>query len=115
MKIETNDYLTPTDAAKELGCPRRTLYRAIERAEAAGVVCRATVLGKAVLLRAAMPAIEQHYFPYYSEQHQAMVKAWGAAGGKQKKINRERASSSGTSGGRAGGSRAGRRSGRSAT
>jgi hypothetical protein len=87
MKIEINDFLTIEQAAKAVGCNRRALYRAMKRAAEAGLPTTVTILGKTVVPRAAVAGIKSHYFPYYSENHQKMVKVWGAAGGTQKGIN----------------------------
>lgn len=107
MKIELDDFLTSDQAAEELGCNRRALYRAKKRAEKDGHVVTATVLGRAVFPRKALAVIRQYYFPYYSEAHQRMVAEWGRRGGTQKRINAEtRAKSSGS--GRTGKAVAGR-------
>lgn len=94
MKIDTNDYLTAKQAADELGAPKRALYRAIARAKEAGHECTAEVLGKTFVKRSSLAVLKQFYFPYYSEQHQAMVKQWGAAGGAAKRDNLRKASRS---------------------
>lgn len=87
MKIELNDYLTIEQAAEAVGCNRRALYRSMKRAAAAGLPTTVTILGKTVVPKAAVAGIKANYFPYYSDQHQAMVKVWGARGGTQKGIN----------------------------
>lgn len=94
MKIETNDILTVPQAAAAVGAPRRTFYRVIERAEAAGHEVWCEVLGRRFVKRASLDALKAHYYPYYSEQHQAMVKQWGAAGGATKARNRKKATDS---------------------
>lgn len=85
MKFDPTDYMTLGEAQKALGCSRRALYRAIERCGREN--CTVTILGKTVVPRAKLEAIRQHYYPYYSEQHQAMVREWGRRGGAQKAIN----------------------------
>lgn len=87
-----DDYLTLMQAAAAIGTSnRRSIYRAIERAERAGHVVTAVVLGRRVVPKSAVPILKEHYFPYYSEQHQKMVKQWGSRGGTAKARNREKA------------------------
>ena len=85
MSNKISDYLTVAEAMAELGCSRRGLYRCIDRV-GEDVAC-ATVLGKRVILRSKLPLLKEHYYPHYSDAHQAMVKQWGAAGGKAKAAN----------------------------
>lgn len=107
MKIDLSRYMTIEEAMAEIGCARRSLYRAMDRAGMENV--SEEILGRRLILRSKLEAIRQRWYPYYSEQHQSMVKLWGAAGGRQKKLNaargrkagRGRAGGSGTSGGRA--------------
>lgn len=104
MRIDPKDYLTLGEAQAALGCSRRGLYRAIERCGKES--CTVTILGKTVVPRAKLELIRQHYYPYYSEQHQAMVREWGRKGGTQKAINarkttRKRAGGNGSAGERA--------------
>lgn len=98
MKIDLADYLTPQQAADELGCNRRALYRAKKRAEAEGHVVTTTLLGKSVFPRKALAVLRNYYYPYYSEAHQRMVSEWGRRGGTQKRINSETRESSSRSG-----------------
>lgn len=97
MKIDLAKYMTVEEAMAAIGCARRSLYRAMERAGVENV--SEEVLGRRLILRDKIEVIRQRWYPYYSEQHQRMVKIWGAAGGKQKKIN-ERAEASGRRAGR---------------
>lgn len=92
MKIDPADYLTLTEAQAAIGCSRRGLARAIERCGREN--CTVKILGKTVVPRAKLEAIRQHYYPYYSEQHQAMVREWGRRGGAQKAINAQKSSRS---------------------
>lgn len=97
MKIDLAKYMTIDEAMAEIGCARRSLYRAMERAGIENV--SEEVLGRRLILRSKIEVIRQRWYPYYSEQHQKMVKIWGAAGGKQKKLN-EQAEASGRRAGR---------------
>jgi hypothetical protein len=91
MNIE--DFMTVAEAATAIGAPnKRAVYRAIARAAAAGHATTAEVYGKQVVARAALATLQQFYYPYYSDQHQANVKKWGAAGGAAKAANRRKAS-----------------------
>lgn len=94
MKIDTNDYLTVPQAAAAIGAPRRTMYRTIERAREAGHECMVEILGKNYIKRSSLATLKKFYYPYYSEQHQEMVKQWGAAGGAAKRENLRKASRS---------------------
>ena len=105
MKIETNDYLTVEDAMVALGCSKRGVYRSAARAAESGHDVFAELFGIRLIRRSAIAAMKQHYYPYYSEAHQAHVKEWGSKGGSAKAKNaaarqggRKRAASSGTSG-----------------
>lgn len=82
-----DDYMTTADAMAALGCNHRTLYRALNRAGIDEVSI--SWLGRRLIRKDAMETIRQHYYPYYSEQHQAMVKKWGASGGARKAANRQ--------------------------
>jgi biotin operon repressor len=105
MNVE--DYLTITEAQAALGCSRRAIYRAIERAREAGHTVTETIYGRTLVPKTAIETLRRFYFPYYSPQHQAMVKKWGASGGLTKARNAERekkkSSSSGKSGTATGG------------
>lgn len=90
MNVE--DYLTMTDASKAIGATtRRAIYRAVERAEAAGEGEMTVVLfGRRLVPKAKLDTLRRYYFPYYSPQHQAMVKVWGAKGGAASGVTKRR-------------------------
>jgi hypothetical protein len=88
--IEIKEYLTIQQAMKALGCPRRTLARAVSRAEAAGKKIVEEFLGKPVIHKSKIAVLKEYYYPYGSPAHQKMVKQWGSAGGTQKRVNREK-------------------------
>lgn len=84
MKVDTKDLMTCTQVMKAIGCPRRAVYRAAKRAEEDGCVVRTEILGKVFFLRSGLESLRKHYYPYYSDAHQAMVKEWGRRGGSAK-------------------------------
>jgi hypothetical protein len=96
--IDLSKYMTVDEAMAAIGCARRSLYRAMDRAGVENV--SAEVLGRRLILRNKLEVLRASYFPYYSEQHQKMVKVWGAAGGKQKKLNEDAAAARGRRAGR---------------
>jgi hypothetical protein len=87
--IDINEYLTIIQAAKAIGCTRRTLYRVIDRVGADGVVIHA--FGKQLVHKSRLPDLKQAYLPFGSKRRSAALKTWGSAGGTQKRINREKA------------------------
>jgi hypothetical protein len=89
--IDISEYLTIQQAMDELGCPRRTLSRAVQRAEAAGKKIVVEILGKPAIHKSKIAVLKEYYYPYGSAAHQKMVKKWGASGGTQKRVNREKA------------------------
>lgn len=89
--IDPSEYLTIQQTMDALGCPRRTLARAILRAETAGKKVVSEILGRTVIHKSKIAVLKDYYYPYGSPAHQKMVKKWGSAGGTQKRINREEA------------------------
>lgn len=87
MGDEFKDYLTIAEAVKAVGCARRTLYRILERMED-GVVTHA--FGKQLIHKSHVSAMRKAYLPFGSERRSKAAQAWGAAGGTQKRINREK-------------------------
>jgi hypothetical protein len=82
MKIDTDKMLTIKQAAEAIGAPnKRPVYRALKRAAEAGKVLSVAIFGKTLVPQANIKALQEYYYPHYSEQHQRMVKKWGAAGG----------------------------------
>jgi hypothetical protein len=85
MKIDPNEFLTAEQAAVEMGAPnKRSLYRAMKRARAAGETITVELFGRSLIPRAKIEVLKRYYYPYYSEAHQSMVKEWGRRGGAQK-------------------------------
>jgi hypothetical protein len=89
MNDEFKDYLTIIQAAKAVGCSRRTLYRVVERIGTDEIVTAA--FGKRLIHKSKVAAIKAAYMPLGSKKHSMAARAWGAAGGTQKRINREKA------------------------
>ena len=105
MILDTDDYLTREQAAKAAGCSLSSFYRSIRRAEkATGKKIGTEVFGITIYHRDALEVIKHHFFPYYSDRHQELVKTWGARGGETKARNRRRSSANGKRGGTAAGS-----------
>lgn len=90
MKIDTDKHLTVEQATKALGMSRRALYRAMERAEADGVVVSISVLSRRLILRDKLDAIKSRHFPFGSDRRHEMQIEWGRAGGLAKKANETR-------------------------
>jgi hypothetical protein len=89
MNDELKEYLTIIQAAKAVGCSRRTLYRVVERIGTDEIVTVA--FGKRLIHKSKVAAIKAAYMPLGSKKHSMAARAWGAAGGTQKRINREKA------------------------
>lgn len=87
--IDLSKYMTIPEAREAIGASLRGIWRAISRAGRDKVTIR--FLGRTLVRKDAIEALKANFYPYYSEAHQEMVKKWGASGGKQKRINRERA------------------------
>jgi len=92
--IDPKEYLTMIQTAKKIGCPRRSLYRIIDRLGVAKVCTN--VFGRRLVHKSMLPLIKAEYMPFGSDQRREMAVAAGAAGGTAKARNRERAASSGT-------------------
>jgi hypothetical protein len=86
---DTNEYVTIPEAAKSLGCIRRSLYRVIERCGGPEAII-STVLGRPVIHKSKLPVLKAAYFPSGSAKRAAAAKRWGAAGGTQKAVNAKR-------------------------
>lgn len=85
---QLNDYLNVSQAAKALGCGRRTIYRLLERA-GDGIAVEA--FGMTVIHKSKLPLLKKVYLPFGSKARSLACKKWGSAGGTQKRINRENA------------------------
>lgn len=83
--IDPSKYLTVEEAAEAIGCNRRALYRAMDRVGRDEVSL--DFLGRRLIFADKLAVLKEHYYPYYSDAHQSMVKEWGRRGGTQKKLN----------------------------
>lgn len=89
--MNLDDFLTVEQVCKKLGCGRRSLYRAMHRAAEAGEKnFTVEILGRRLFPKEAIAVVEKYYYPYYSEQHQAMVQEWGRMGGETKAANQKK-------------------------
>lgn len=87
--MEFKEYLTIAQAAAAVGCSRRTLYRVVERVGAGDVVTQA--FGKQLIHKSKVPMLKKAYLPLGTERRLEAARAWGAAGGTQKRVNRKKA------------------------
>ncbi len=92
MKIDSAVHVTIVEAAAELGTNRRAIYRMMQRAEEAGEVgISVSAFGRTFLVKSRLNALaKKYYFPFGSELRSKRAKEWGAMGGTQKRINREK-------------------------
>lgn len=88
MKIDPKDYMTVSEAMKAIGCSKRCLYRILDRVGRESVFVE--MFGKKLIPRAKLQILKAHYYPYYSDAHQAMVREWGRQGGATKAANAAR-------------------------
>ena len=89
MSIQTIDlsqYMTTREVQEALGCSPRAVWRAIERAGGREGIC-VKVLNRTLILKDKLDLLKAHYYPYYSDAHQANVKLWGAMGGHTRAAN----------------------------
>jgi selenocysteine lyase/cysteine desulfurase len=91
MKIDTDKFMTVEQAGALFGANKRAAYRALKRARKAGKEITVVIFGRSLVPASAVETLKKFYYPYYSEAHQANVKKWGSQGGRQKKINLEKA------------------------
>ena len=87
--IDLKQYMTVTEARDALGAGQRAIWRVINRV--GREKCCITFLGRTLIRRASLDDLKAHFYPYYSEAHQAMVKTWGAEGGNAKARNAKKA------------------------
>lgn len=85
MKLDTNNYVTPDEAAALLGCGKRTLWRSIERAGRDEVT--EVVFGRLLVKRSKLPLIEKHYYRRGTDRAHQIAVSSGSKGGTQKHLN----------------------------
>jgi hypothetical protein len=83
--VDLSKLMTLAEARAALGCGHRAIYRIIDRVGRENVVVE--LLGRTLIRKDALESLKAHYYPYYSEAHQSMVKEWGRRGGTQKAVN----------------------------
>ena len=83
--IDTKDYLTLNQAAVRAGCPRRSLYRVIERLGVDKIVTVA--FGRRLIHKSKIPLIKAEHAPMGSDRRHEIAVAYGRKGGTQKGIN----------------------------
>lgn len=83
--IDLSQYMTVAEARDAIGAAQRGIWRAIARAGRDKVTIK--FLGRTLVRKDAINTLKKHFYPYYSEAHQEMVKKWGAKGGTQKGLN----------------------------
>jgi hypothetical protein len=83
--IDTKDYLTLDQAAAKAGCPRRSLYRIIERLGVESIVTYA--FGRRLIHKSKIAMIKAEHAPLGSERRHEIAVEYGRKGGTQKGIN----------------------------
>ena len=83
--INTKDYLTLNQAAAKAGCPRRSLYRIIERLGVDEIVTVA--FGRRLIHKSKIPLIKAEHAPLGSDRRHEIAVEYGRLGGTQKGIN----------------------------
>jgi hypothetical protein len=85
---KVSDLMTFPEAAAALGAPnRRSVYRAVERAEADGEQVTVKAFGKKLVKRSAIEVLKHYYFPFGSEQRHELAVYCGQLGGAAKRDN----------------------------
>lgn len=87
--IDLKKYMTVTEARDAIGASQRAIWRILDRV--GRDKCCITFLNRTLVRRDSLDLLKAHYYPYYSEAHQAMVKTWGSEGGNQKAKNAKNA------------------------
>jgi len=90
MKIDTETHLTIEQAMAAIGCTRRSLYRAIDRAKADGIETTVSIYSRRLVLRNRLDALKARYFPFGSQRRHEMHVIFGGIGGKKKAKNARR-------------------------
>jgi hypothetical protein len=84
-RIDLSKYMTVAELRAEIGCSQRVVWRVIDRVGRER--CCIKLLNATLVKKSMLEELRSHYYPYYSEAHQAMVKEWGAQGGATKAAN----------------------------
>ena len=83
--LDPKDYFTMIQAAKKVGCPRRSLYRIIDRLGVDNVVTIA--FGRRLIHKSKIPLIKAEHAPLGSKRRHEMAKIYGSLGGTMKALN----------------------------
>lgn len=89
--IDLSKYVTVDELVEATGIPRRSVYRIIDRLGADAV--SVAVLGRRLVKKSAIAAIEAEHAPPGSERRHQIAVACGHAGGSAKAANRRKAAS----------------------
>lgn len=92
MKIDTDDYLTFEEAKAVIGCSLRSLYRAIDAAEADGKEVTTVIFGKRLVVRKMIEQVKERTYPFGTDRRHKLALACGFKGGTQKAANAARRS-----------------------
>jgi hypothetical protein len=84
-EINPADYLTIIQAAKKIGCPRRSFYRILGRLSAGEVSVK--VFGKTLIKKSAIARLRAEYAPLGSDRRHQFAVEGGRLGGKTKAAN----------------------------
>lgn len=90
MKVDTDTHLTVEQAMAAIGCTRRSLYRAIDRAKADGIETTVSLFSRRLVLRSKLDALKARYFPFGSRRRHEMHVIFGGIGGRKKAKNARR-------------------------
>lgn len=83
--LDTKNYCTMIQAAKIVGCPRRSLYRIIDRLGVDKIVTVA--FGRRLIHKSKIPLIKAEHAPLGSKRRHEIAVDAGRRGGTQKSIN----------------------------
>ena len=83
--IDPKEYFTMIQAAKKVGCPRRSLYRIIDRLGVDKIVTQA--FGRRLIHKSKIPLLKAEHAPPGSKRRHEIAVECGRRGGTQKGIN----------------------------
>lgn len=90
-RIDLDRFLTIDQFIEQVGCSRRAAFRALKRSRDEGKNLTVKILGRTLIPKGMVAALEAYWQPFGSERRSEAAKAYGAMGGTQKRINREKA------------------------
>lgn len=83
--IDPKEYFTMIQAAAKVGCPRRSLYRIIERLGVDEIVTVA--FGRRLIHKSKIPLLKAEHAPVGSKRRHEIAVECGRRGGTQKWVN----------------------------